>query len=402
MRLGLEEAARGLRYKAFSDIASELRENCDKRGERDMRVSIALAHHMEDNAETVLMQMMRGSGLDGLCGMEPVRCGAGGEFYLRPLLAECRESIEKYLEEKGQSFCEDSTNADLTYSRNRIRKNILPELAALNPKAISHINQTAARMREIRDYMEAQTAVGMEECLKTEGDTYLLSVKSLQEMPRALRIRLIHRAIGEAAGAMKDIAAAHIDAVEQLIWKQSGRQVDLPYGVTAKRIYGEIRIASGKRDLKGGGQKSHGKAEKKPGADDFEEIAVDPGSISEENPLTVKLCGASCRRSFKSSRSGRKISGALSCDFCRATCTFSLCSRRIISMSHTGKAHLTLFIMFFRARLLPILCWFIITTMSSSPAAPYIFLPKKKHAAVAIPVSTQRKTDRRLSFFSLY
>jgi tRNA(Ile)-lysidine synthase len=227
--IGLEEAARALRYRVFAKAAEEV-----------PGAKIALAHHMEDNAETILLQMIRGSGLDGLCGMAPVRRGEAGEWYLRPLLAESRSAIEAFLAERGQPFCEDSTNADLSYARNRIRKKVLPELVAINPQALRHINRTGERMRELRDYMEEETDGCLGRALQDGGDAKRLSVEALTELPRALRLRLIHRAVGEAAGAKKDITTAHLEEIEQLLWKQSGRQVDLPGGIVAKRVYGEI------------------------------------------------------------------------------------------------------------------------------------------------------------------
>jgi tRNA(Ile)-lysidine synthase len=270
MHLGLEEAARALRYKAFSDTASELK------AETGCTVSVALAHHMEDNAETILMQMIRGSGLDGLCGMEPVRRGADGECYLRPLLAESRGSIEEYLAKKGQTFCEDSTNSDLAYSRNRIRRKILPELTAINSQAVLHMNRTAERMRDIRDYMDHETA-------RFTGNGMILPAGELETMPRAIRMRVIHNALCTAAGARKDIAAVHIESVEQLIYKQSGRSVDLPYGLRAVRVYDGIQIKAC------GGEKNEALIPA--------EINVDLGRISVEKPLTIALPGASltCR-----------------------------------------------------------------------------------------------------------
>ena len=89
--LGEEEAARILRYQVFADAAGQ-----------DRNVRIALAHHMEDNAETMLFQLIRGSGLDGLCGMRPQRTGTNGEIYIRPFLQCSREQIEQFLEERGQ------------------------------------------------------------------------------------------------------------------------------------------------------------------------------------------------------------------------------------------------------------------------------------------------------------
>ena len=120
--LGLEEAARILRYDCYKKAAESVKKEFPEK-----KIRLALAHHAEDNAETVLFQMVRGSGLDGLCGMSRRR-DEGIYELIRPLLAQPREEIETFLRECGQSYCTDETNLDTEYSRNRIRHQVLPEL----------------------------------------------------------------------------------------------------------------------------------------------------------------------------------------------------------------------------------------------------------------------------------
>ena len=227
--MGDEEAARKLRYEIFAEVAKE------KEGTK-----VALAHHMEDNAETMLFQLARGSGLDGLCGMRPVRTGEEGECYIRPLLEISREEIEQYLGARGQDFCMDATNEELVYSRNRIRHNILPQMKEINAQAVLHMNQTAHRLWELREYLEEETARALEGCRIKEGQKYRLSVQGLQKLPKALRMRVLHETVAEAAQKRKDITGAHLEAVADLLEKQSGRRADLPYGVVAKREYDSI------------------------------------------------------------------------------------------------------------------------------------------------------------------
>lgn len=224
--LSEEEAARILRYEAFSQVA----EPGDK---------VALAHHREDNAETMLFQLMRGSGIDGLCGMRPVREGKKGEIYIRPILAVGRDEIETYLKENKQPFCSDSTNANLDYSRNRIRHKILPELAAVNEQAVLHMNQTAEKLREVRDYLDEQVAICEQDIVHKKNGNLFLDAEKLKKLPYILGIRVLHRAMGEIGGK-KDITGAHLEAVWKLLDKQTGRSVSLPYGVTAGREYWDI------------------------------------------------------------------------------------------------------------------------------------------------------------------
>jgi tRNA(Ile)-lysidine synthase len=227
--LGEEEAARLLRYRAFAEAAG---------GHPGTR--IALAHHMEDNAETVLLQMIRGSGLDGLCGMRPVRTDREGVVYIRPLLTQSRASIEDFLRERGQEYCVDSTNADLEYSRNRMRHQVMPVLSQINTQAVLHIHQAAGRLSDLRDYIEEQ----LEDCdrrlMQRQEGRRALSVEALSKLPQVLRIRLIQRAISEIAGGAKDLSAAHFAAVEQLMERQTGRSVNLPGGLVVTRGYTEL------------------------------------------------------------------------------------------------------------------------------------------------------------------
>ena len=105
--VGLEEAARVLRYDAFAKLA------------RGKKAKVALAHHMDDNAETILFQMLRGSSINGLCGMQPIRIDEKGVVYIRPFLRIRRSEIERELNKRLQVYCVDSTNSQIRYSRLR-------------------------------------------------------------------------------------------------------------------------------------------------------------------------------------------------------------------------------------------------------------------------------------------
>ena len=149
--LGLEEAARILRYEAFEkEVARILRyeafeeeagrypcetaDASDQKQGNSRQAVVAVAHHMEDNAETVLFQMLRGSGAKGLAGMHPVSV-KNGVTYIRPLLSATRAQIEEYLMENGQAFVTDATNTDTAYSRNKLRHDVFPLLLQENHSA---------------------------------------------------------------------------------------------------------------------------------------------------------------------------------------------------------------------------------------------------------------------------
>ena len=227
--LGLEEAARILRYQVFERIAKE------------KGAKIALAHHKDDNAETILFQLVRGSSLTGLCGMQPVRESETGVTYIRPLLSIERKEIEDFLAQQGQNFCIDSTNQELEYSRNYIRNVILPKLSEINTQAVSHIHETAEHLSEIRDFMKQQVQCCWKDIALVEEDI-LLDVMKLKALHVVLQKEIIYRAIGMAAGGKKDISSIHVEQVLELLENQSGRECTLPSGVIARKEHERIRI----------------------------------------------------------------------------------------------------------------------------------------------------------------
>ena len=140
--LSLEEAARILRYEALEAARQQLTQA--------PAAWIAVAHHLDDQAETVLHNLVRGAGLRGLAGMENRR-----NHVIRPLLSIKREDILKWLEQNNIPYVTDSTNADPHYTRNRIRSTVLPELREINPEASAHIAHSAALLREADAYFHA-------------------------------------------------------------------------------------------------------------------------------------------------------------------------------------------------------------------------------------------------------
>ena len=232
--IGLEEAARIRRYACYKMAADEAKERF---GERNIK--IALAHHADDNAETILFQMARGSGLDGLCGMPYAREWNGLQM-IRPLLGQSREQIEVFLEKCGQAYCIDGTNTDLDYSRNRIRHRVLPELKKVNGQAVRHINQSACLLREMRAYLKDTVDKAYRETVRKSGGTVRIGEGLWKDYPKLIRTEVIHNAVETAARSKKDITSAHVEAVQELYALQVGRQIALPYGITAERSYGQI------------------------------------------------------------------------------------------------------------------------------------------------------------------
>ncbi len=229
--LGLEEAARILRYEVFEQLG------------KDKKAKVALAHHMEDNAETILFQLARGSMLSGLCGIRPVRKSECGLVYIRPLLCLHREEIEDFLKQESQNYCVDSTNQELEYSRNYLRHHVLPAFAQVNSQAIAHINETAGYLSDIRDFLEEQVDSFWQQIAIVEKDI-VLDASKLKNFNKVLQREFIYKAIAILAGGKKDISSAHVQQVLRLFEHQSGREISLPNGVRVRKEYETFRFYS--------------------------------------------------------------------------------------------------------------------------------------------------------------
>ena len=214
----LEEAGRNCRYEA-------LEEERKKRG----AAVIAVAHHRDDQAETVLMNLMRGSGLLGLSGMRPVRSPV-----IRPLMCVDREEILKWLSEQGISFREDESNTEDCYKRNRIRHELLPWMETWNPKAVSHIVAAAQRIGLAQDFLEQQA----EAFLQEEGRKTQRGMGAECEKLMALHPAVRREALRQMVpGGLKDISEFHILKAEELLLKGTGKAVSLPAGRLFYREY---------------------------------------------------------------------------------------------------------------------------------------------------------------------
>lgn len=240
-KLGLEEAARILRYDCYVQATQDV---------VSARVKIALAHHADDNAETVLFQMIRGSGIDGLSGMRPKRELVSGVEVIRPLLTVTRAQIEAYLNTAGQPYCVDSTNADVSYSRNKIRCDVLPMLSGINTQAVSHINQSAALLRELGDYLQKQVKIVSQRILLKQEKGLLILENEWSVLPEVLKKEVLHLAISKAAGQSKDIGRDHVELLADLFALQVGRSISLPYGVRAQRVYEGVLLKEKGQDQK--------------------------------------------------------------------------------------------------------------------------------------------------------
>lgn len=225
--MGLEEGARAMRYGYFEACRREQR--ADK---------IAVAHNQNDCVETMLFHLARGTGLRGLAGIRPVR-----ERIIRPLLCLERKEIEAFLQEQGQGYCNDETNRELCYSRNKLRHQVVPILTEINQEVVGHIARTTETMAELLELLEGQTEQAWQRWVKREEgeDRYFFNEEMSREPPflqRTLALRLLE----VCGGSRKDLGAEHAALVLELFGHQVGHRISLPYRMEAYRTYGGVEL----------------------------------------------------------------------------------------------------------------------------------------------------------------
>ncbi len=237
-KMGEEEAARELRYECFARAAKEIPAGDAPRA----RVRIALAHHANDQAETVLFRLARGSGIGGLCGMAASRPLRDGTAIIRPLLFIGRGEIEAYLREAGQPYRVDSTNTDVGKSRNRIRARVMPELSRVNARAAEHIALCAARLAEVSEYLREEAGAALEQdAMEMPDGSCLIGDGFFERRAPVLQREAVHLLLERLAGG-RDISSVHVGEVLSLFGRQPGRSVSLPRGWKAARIQGGVLI----------------------------------------------------------------------------------------------------------------------------------------------------------------
>jgi len=233
--LSEEEAGRNVRYEAFLKIGKT--EKCNK---------IAVAHNKNDNAETVLFHLFRGTGIKGLTGTPPCRkltTDTGEMMLIRPLLCAERREIEAYLKSESILYQIDSTNLTEDYSRNKIRNRILQyAVEEINSGAVGNICDSAAKLEEVWEYIDSQVELRFQTIVSHTGDFYEIPVRELMQEPAVLQKGILRRIMEKLAGSLKDLESGHVDAVLSLIQKQVGKCIHLPYGILAERGYDQIKM----------------------------------------------------------------------------------------------------------------------------------------------------------------
>ena len=238
----LEETGRMVRRRAFAEKAASL----------GGKTVVALAHHENDNAETVLHNLIRGTKVAGLGGIRPVQRTEEGISYVRPLLKVTREEIETYLKQQQIPWMTDSSNEEMAYTRNRIRHKILPEMEKINPRAVRHITQAADTFLAIEEYLRGQADRLYREYVEKKENGYWIQ-KELFLEKELMQSYVIRMVLEQVEGKKQDLTAAHVESILSLGRGRTGASVSLPGGVLASQVYGNLLIrvpAAGKLPLK--------------------------------------------------------------------------------------------------------------------------------------------------------
>jgi tRNA(Ile)-lysidine synthase len=221
---GVEETARELRYAFLRRTAQALA--CER---------IATAHSADDNLETLLLHLVRGAGLHGLAGIPPRR----GEI-VRPLLGVTRQEIEDYLAQNRIPHMEDSTNTDEAYTRNRLRRQVIPVLKQLNPRVVESGVLTMKYLRADDDYLNAQAARA---CLSARwaGEDLVIEAADIAQLPAAIAPRAVRHLLEQMGDGQVNCSAAHLNGVVDLARSEDPSAVFfLPDGRMAQRVYRQL------------------------------------------------------------------------------------------------------------------------------------------------------------------
>ena len=228
----IEEKAREMRYQFFQKAINE---NHAQR--------LALGHTMNDQAETVLMHFLRGTGITGLSGIPPIRQNC----FIRPLIDITRNEIHSYLKENDESFITDSSNVETRYLRNKIRLELLPLLLDYQPKLVEHLGELACLCRQETQFLDDE-ATKLLDMITVNSSKHSLEflLTNLTTLSSSLQYRIIRQAIKKIKGNLRKIERGHIKTIIDCANRDKPQiKVNLPENIIVKKIYDKLRFSLG-------------------------------------------------------------------------------------------------------------------------------------------------------------
>jgi tRNA(Ile)-lysidine synthase len=220
----MEEAARELRYKFLAQVAESAGVE-----------RVAVGHTLDDNVETILMHLIRGSGTGGLRGLQPLsrwRSSDTSLTVIRPLLELTREETAAYCKQNDLKPRTDTSNLSMGPFRNRIRQQLLPQLQSYNPQVAEALLRTARIATDDLAFIDKEVVRRWRKVAKKQGNTVILDRKSFIDLPSALKRHLLRTSIEELLGNLKDVEARHVEEIMDALDKPAGKMITLPDGLT--------------------------------------------------------------------------------------------------------------------------------------------------------------------------
>ena len=238
LKRSLEETGRIKRYEFLEKVAFKTKSRC-----------IVTAHTLDDQAETVLLRILRGSGVKGLCGI-PAKRNQGRFKLIRPLLDVEKRDLKLFLKRNGVYFCTDKTNTDRMFARNRVRHDLLKILARdYNPGIKKSLANLQIISRDIQEFLEKTALKVFKRCrgVKKHGGV-TLRVEKLKKYPLALQREVIVQAIQKIQGHLKRIELSHISAILDILHSETKKtlQIHLPNSLVAHRRLNLLTLNSNK------------------------------------------------------------------------------------------------------------------------------------------------------------
>jgi tRNA(Ile)-lysidine synthase len=242
----LEESARKLRYGALRRMAVAAG-----------ATRIAVAHTSDDQAETVLLRLIRGAGLLGLGGMRPLRKLQSLDL-VRPLLTTTRDQVLDYVKRRSLAFRTDSSNQTTDPRRNFVRLDLLPRIQRMNPSIRETLLREASIFREADTHLAAEAGRAFTGLVLSRNRRKIeLDAEGLLLYPRLLRKYIVRLALRELNGDILDLSSAHIDALHSLLTSHPGRSADIPMGIRARRERGKLVLTRAEGEPKGAPRRSN-------------------------------------------------------------------------------------------------------------------------------------------------
>jgi tRNA(Ile)-lysidine synthase len=222
-RISVEEAAREVRYAFLADVTRSVGAS-----------AVVVGHTLDDNVETILMHLLRGTGTKGLRGLQPISelgTPSGSVKVIRPLLGVSRDETEAYCREQGLKPRVDESNRSMSLMRNRVRLELLPVLRRYNPGVVDALTRIGKIATDESDYLDQETALVWEKVAHRAGDNIVLARGGVLDIHPALQRQVLRRAVSEFVRDLKDIEARHIDELLRALHSPSGRVFELPGGL---------------------------------------------------------------------------------------------------------------------------------------------------------------------------